>query len=351
MFVSADRKVCDNSTVVVKEKCKNLIKKLKKSVTKQIKKIEQPSKTSFPKLSENSKNKTSDIKQVDAPREYILKRNSSIPLGLEENEYKIKLINRPILPELIEALIDPNKIEDTFHQYLTQNKVNREDIDSIEKIVTQMKDAESSDDVVVKLYDLCTILSDENKKHVTNKFIISYLEEQTRIEEGEQDTKLGNLPSFPVKAIEPEPIDVAGKLYSELTKMIFSMGRQSDISDELLADFQAKINSLKQNESAETFTLMLKELDTKASFFLTDSMFKEIKAIFDLHTDMKSELIKSNTQSNVIDDTIIGTVPDDIKTRRKGRMKRLFNAIEWQIFYAVKKIKEIYSDMKKLFHI
>ncbi|MGJ3355489.1 hypothetical protein [Providencia sp. Je.9.19] len=351
MLGSVSKQFLANSTEV-KNNMLDITRKIKKNFTKKIKKIKQTPKILLPILRGNNKTKANDIKQVDIPRQCILKDNSNIQLRPEGNTYKIELINRPVLPLLIEAFSSPNEIENSFYRFLKQNEVDSKDIYSIKKIVAQMKGVKSSDDVVIKLYDLCEILSDKNKKYVTNKFIISYLEEPARIEESKQSTNLSYLSPLPAKTltIEPQPIDVADKLYSKLTEMIFSMSRQHDILGELLADFQAKIDSLKQNETAETFTLKLKELCKKAYSTQSDFVFEKIKISFSQYIDVESELIKFNTISNVIDDTITGTVPNNIKTKLKGIMKRLFNTIEWQIFYAVKKIREIYSDMKKSFH-
>ena len=94
---------------MTKVQIKSAPKKIKKYVTKQIKNIKQTPKSSPINL--RGKNNIDDIKYAEAPLHGILKGSNLPQVGLERNEYRIRVIDRPEWPPLMKAIFIPNEIE------------------------------------------------------------------------------------------------------------------------------------------------------------------------------------------------------------------------------------------------
>ncbi|MBQ0367205.1 hypothetical protein, partial [Providencia rettgeri] len=316
---------------------KNAPKKIKKYFTKQMKNIKQ-TRTLLPiNLRGKNKNNIDEIKHAEISLHSVLEGSNRNQVGLERNEYRIRVIERPELPPLMAAINIPNEIEKKFYSLLRSNKVDERDIDLIKEIISEMKKTKSSDDIVIKIYDFCELFSD--KEYVTNKFIVSYLEEPMEIAKDTQCTNLESIPPLPSQATItiPEPIDVADELYKELTKTISEMSRLKDVPDELFIHFKDNILKLKGNETPEV-------------------LIKKLNSLFEYAFDILSQTMPGRIESNFgdyikIDPEIVKPVHifDDIKMKPKSLRERLLNAIEWKLFFFIKKTKEVYLEMKKFF--
>ncbi|MBQ0270291.1 hypothetical protein [Providencia huaxiensis] len=325
------------SLTMTKTHIKNTPKKINKYVTKQIKNIKQTPKLSSINLRGKSKNNIDDIKSAEVPLHDVLKGSNRIQVGLERKEYRIRVIERPEWPPLMEAITIPNEIEKKFYSLLINNKVDEIDVDLIKKTIIEMKKTKSSDDIVIKIYDFYELFLD--KEYITNKFIVSYLEEPMEIAKDTQNTNLEYFPSLPPQAaiIIPEPIDVADKSYNELTKTISKMSRLKDIPDELFIKFKDNVLKLKENEEPEVFVNKLNVL---------------FQCAFDILSQTTLDRIESNLGDCIkIDTEIVKPVHiyDDAKIKPKSLRERLLKAIEWKLFFFIKKIKEVYLEMKKFF--
>nr|WP_282550884.1 MULTISPECIES: hypothetical protein [Providencia] len=331
MIVSMSKKKF-TSFIMTKVQIKSAPKKIKKYVTKQIKNIKQTPKSSPINL--RGKNNIDDIKHADIPLHNVFKDSNRIEAGLERNEYRIRVIEKPEWPPLMEAIAIPYEMEESFYSLLKNNKVDERDVDLIKEIISKMK---SSDDIVIKLYDFYELFLD--KEYVTNKFIISYLEEPMEIA---KDTQRSNLESFlplpPQETITiPEPIDVADKLYEELAKTISKMSRLKNVPDELFIHFKNNILKLKENEKPDVF-------------------IEKLNALFEYAFDILSQTTLDRIKSNLGDCIKIETemvnpvhIYDDAKIKPKSLRERLLNAIEWKLFFFIKKTREVYLEIKKFF--
>lgn len=324
------------SLTASKEHIKNAPKKIKKYVTKQIKNIKQTRTLSPINLRGKNKNNIDDIKHADIPLHNVFKDSNRIEAGLERNEYRIRVIEKPECPLLMAAIFNPNEIEKSFYSLLKNNKVDERDVDLIKEIINGMKKTKSSDDIVIKIYDFYELLLD--KEYVTNKFIISYLEKPMEIA---KDTQRSNLESFPPLPPQetitiPEPIDVADKLYEELAKTISKMSRLKNVPDELFIHFKNNILKLKENEKPDVF-------------------IEKLNALFEYAFDILSQTTLDRIKSNLGDCIKIETemvnpvhIYDDAKIKPKSLRERLLNAIEWKLFFFIKKTREVYLEIKIL---
>ncbi|HGN1246983.1 MULTISPECIES: hypothetical protein [Providencia] len=337
MLESMGRKNILVNLTASKEHIKNAPKKIKKYVTKQIKNIKQTRTLSPINLRGKNKNNIDEIKYAEAPLHGVLKGSNLPQVGLERNEYRIRVIEKPEWPPLMEAIAIPNEMEKSFYSLLKNNKVDERDVDLIKEIISEMKKTKSSDDIVIKLYDFYELFLD--KEYVTNKFIVNYLEEPMGIAKDTQCTNLESFPPLPSQATitTPEPIDVADELYKELTKTISKMSRLKDVPDELFIHFKDNILKLKENEKPEIF-------------------IKKLNSLFEYGFDILSQATLGRIESNLADYIKIDTeivkpihIFDDIKMKPKSLRERLLNAIEWKLFFFIKKAKEVYLEMKKFF--
>ncbi|MEX9840149.1 hypothetical protein AB7X06_03225 [Providencia rettgeri] len=322
------------SLTASKEHIKNAPKKIKKYVTKQIKNIKQTRTLSPINLRGKNKNNIDEIKYAEAPLHGVLKGSNLPQVGLERNEYRIRVIEKPEWPPLMEAIAIPYEMEKSFYSLLKNNKVDERDVDLIKEIISEMK---SSDDIVIKLYDFYELFL--GKEYVTNKFIVNYLEEPMGIAKDTQRTNLESFPPLPSQATItiPEPMDVADKLYRELTETISEMSRLKDVPDELFIHFKDNILKLKGNETPEVFIKKLNAL---------------FKYAFDILSQTTLDRIKSNLGDCIkIETEMVNPVHiyDDAKIKPKSLRERLLNAIEWKLFFFIKKTREVYLEIKKFF--
>lgn len=336
MLESMNQKNFFPSLAVTKVQLKDAPKKIKKCFAKQIKKIKQNTKLSHLNLRRNNKNKIDDLKNTETQLQGVLKDSNRDQVGFENNEYEVKISKQPEWQQLTKALTTPGEVEKSLYSSLKKNGVREGDIDLIKKSINKMKETNSSDDIVVKIYDFLELFS--NQGSLTNKFIIDYLDKPMEIDRSTQDTNLNSLSSQPEKTKETsDSIDVSDRLYNELIKNVFEISREKNITDELFSCFGQKLSNWKKNEQPEVFKIKVNELFNIASEIVSKKALDEIKLKLKDDIEIKNETVKP---ISIFDDTIPEPKP-------KTSMEKWLNTIEWKLFFFLEKIEKAYSGVKK----
>lgn len=300
----------------------NVLSKNKAGFNKKIKKIAQVGKNNFLNLFKCKSKIEAENKLVDKIK-YDEFPKSTILAIVERNESELTILVRPKLPHLIDAILNPDELEERFYRSLEKNKIKKEDLAIIQLEMENVKKQVSSDEISTRIYDLLEVMSDERQVTMKINTITDKLNQPLEIDnEIQSNTSIKNaISTLPISLNQ----DDSKNLFFELSLMVSELSREKDISDKLLNDFRDRVVELKRNEEPAVFKFKFKfdSILGQAHSTLSKQTLDKIKTKLDGHVQVK---IDEDKEVSIFEGINVKPLNPIIVTLNMIRFK-LFNAL------------------------
>lgn len=312
----------------------NVLSKNKAGFNKKIKKIAQIGKDNFLNLFKYKSKMETENKLVDKIK-YDKFPKSTILAIVERNESELTILVRPKLPHLIDAILNPDELEERFYRSLEKNKITKEDLAIIQLEMENVKSQVSSDEVSTRIYDLLEVMSDERQVTMKIDTITDKLNQPLEIDsEVQSNTSIKNVIStVPISLNQDE----SKSLFFELSLLVSELSRKKDISDKLLNDFRDRIIELKNNEEPAVFKFKLDSILEQAHSTLSKQILNKIKIKLDGHIQVEFKEDK--------------TIPifEGVNVKPLNPMMVTLNMIRYKLFNALNRLKNKFIKFKASF--
>ncbi|HHE6470996.1 TPA: hypothetical protein ACPFI9_003663 [Providencia rettgeri] len=253
----------------------------------------------------------------------------------KENESVLAILVRPELPSLIDAVINPDVLEENFYRYLEENKIKKEDLAIIQLEINKVKKQVSSEEITTRIYNLLEEMFDEKQVAMKINTIIEKLHQPLMIEsEIQSNTSIKNsINVLPVILKQNESKDS----FFELSELVSKISREKDIPEELLNEFKNKFIELKSNKDLAESKLKLDNILEQAHLIVSKQIFDKIKEKLKGHIQVEFEEDKQES------------IFEGIKVKPLSRIMVTFNMIRYILFNSLNRLKNKLVKLREFF--
>lgn len=279
------------------------------------------------------------LTKLDKPIENKIKEEKSEGIS-KELSLLVKIAVKPnpqTIPSMMESINFPERVESYFYNILKINHIKKESLNSLSKEIDNIKNELTSDDFGLKLYDLCHVISDLKYKSVTNEFIVNYLNGMGDSQQLNQNDMIDVIENN-LSAIKQPPVKLMGNvnIFEDVNELINEINNKKEMSDTQLYQLDAKINTLKEKEIAESFILKMEALWGRIVDTAPNDIIEKMSLIFAKYINVN---VKVEDFSNI-----------EYKNKKPEKLsKRILKGIEWAVFVLAKKVKNMRSNISHFF--